>query len=154
MEKRWKKGKCVLDIILRSIFYNQNIEIKFGSRNTKLFSIKLAFQILLNHSIPMLDSKVMIESLELHNHIKFCENVNLTSRSKVLLLSFLCLYKKFQAFFCNHPSKWYASDKKKCANTAFQYYFFTRRINMLSNSFSELLQIWIFIQNVWYISTF
>ena len=68
-----REKKCrfhVWDSILRSIFDNENVGIRFNSWNSKLFIIELSFQIFLNHSILMLDSKVMIKTLKLYDHTK------------------------------------------------------------------------------------
>ena len=74
-----ERKKCrfhVWDSILRPIFDNENVGIRFNSLNTKLFIIELAFQIFSNHSILMSNSKVMIKTLKPHDHTKFEKRKN------------------------------------------------------------------------------
>ena len=69
----WWEKKCkshVWDSILRPIFDNENVGIRFNSWNTKLFIIELASQIFLNHSISIPYSEVMIKTLKPHDHTK------------------------------------------------------------------------------------
>ena len=99
-----EKKKYVLDSILRPIFDYQNVGSKFGPWNTKLFSIELAFWIFSNHSIPMLESNVMTETLKLHNHIKPCKNVNPTWRWKPYHFPFFAYIKSLMPPFVSiHP---------------------------------------------------
>ena len=76
-------------IILRFIFYHQNVGIELGPRNTKLFIIELGFWIFLNYSIPIVESKVMVDTQELCDHTKTCRQSQI-SRSREKLENVFC----------------------------------------------------------------
>ena len=66
LKRKWKFWTTFYD----PFFYHQNVGIKLGPWNKKLFNIELVFRIFLNPSISMLESKVMIKTLDVRNHTK------------------------------------------------------------------------------------
>ena len=99
----WEKKKSVLWNTSCDSFFTIKI-LEFSLVNTKLFSIELAFWIFSNHSIPMLESNVMTETLKLHNHIKPCKNVNPTWRWKPYHFPFFAYIKSLMPPFVSiHP---------------------------------------------------
>ena len=62
--------------IFRPIFDNENIENELNSWNRKLFIVELVFHIFLNHSIPISESKVMVNTHGLSDHTKSDEPKN------------------------------------------------------------------------------
>ena len=64
------KKSVLYQTILQFIFGDQNVRIEFGSWKRKLFIVKLAFHIFLNHSISISESKFMVSTQGLFDHTK------------------------------------------------------------------------------------
>ena len=71
-----KEKMYYVKLFCNSFFVIKMLESSLIGEREKLFIVKLAFHILLNHSIPISESKVMVNTQGLFDHTKSDEPKN------------------------------------------------------------------------------